>query len=68
MKLKSFIWNNKEWTFKDSDIQNYKNLYPSQIFISDLIHHSTIKTTKLNEKKTYFTCKDLYFFVNFEPL
>ena len=68
LKLKSFICNNSDWKFKDSDIQNYKNLYPSQIFISDLIHHSTIKTTKLHEKKTYFTCKDLYFFINFESI
>ena len=68
LKLRAFILNNKKCIFKDNDIQNYKNIYPSQIFVSDLINESTIQTKKLTDKKTFFSSKDLYFFLNFEAL
>lgn len=68
LKLRAFISNNKKCIFKDNDIQNYKNIYPSQIFVSDLINQKTIQTRKLKDKKTFFSSKDLYFFLNFEAL
>lgn len=68
LKLTAFISNNKKCIFKDNDIQNYKNIYPSQIFVSDLINQSTIQTKNLKDKKTFFSSKDLYFFLNFEAL
>ncbi len=68
LKLRAFILNSKKCIFKDNDIQNYKNIYPSQIFVSDLINQSTIQTKNLTDKKTFFSSKDLYFFLNFEAL